>query len=153
MIPGARGCTPQACAFRDHHRELADLRANVFGLSTQSTAYQAEMAGRLHLPFPVLSDERLLLADALGLPTFEVDGMRLLRRPTMVLRRGTVEAVFHPVTHPERNTGDVVAWLAAHPGSRARRESLAQAMGGEGALPSRSASRILPRPSHASPTC
>ena len=87
-IPGARGCTPQSCAFRDHHRELADLGAEVYGLSTQTTDYQREMAERLHLPFEVLSDARFALTDALRLPTFEVDGMRLIKRLTLVIETG-----------------------------------------------------------------
>src|SRR3984893_8045472 len=79
-IPGARGCTPQACSFRDHHQELSELRAEVFGISTQTTEYQREMAGRLRLPFEILSDAEFKLCDALRLPTFEVDGTRLLTR-------------------------------------------------------------------------
>ena len=115
VIPGARGCTPQACAFRDHHRDLAGLQADVLGLSTQSTLYQQEMVSRLHLPFPVLSDEQLQLADALGLPTFEVDGMRLIRRLTLIARTGRIEEFFYPVLQPERSAEDVVDWLKAHP--------------------------------------
>lgn len=111
-IPGARGCTPQACAFRDHHRELADLGARVYGLSTQSTAYQQEMAERLHLPFEVLSDEDFALTEALGLPTFEVEGMRLLKRITLIAREGLIEKVFYPVFPPDRNAGEVIAWLS-----------------------------------------
>ena len=93
-IPGARGCTPQSCAFRDHHRELADLGAEVYGLSTQTTDYQREMAERLHLPFEVLSDARFALTDALRLPTFEVDGMRLIKRLTLIVRDQRIEHVF-----------------------------------------------------------
>ena len=115
VIPGARGCTPQACTFRDHHGELAALGAAVYGLSTQAMAYQAEMAERLHLPFAVLSDARFELTDALGLPTFTVDGMRLLQRLTLVIRGNRIEEVFHPVPHPERNAADVLTWLRAHP--------------------------------------
>ncbi|MEX2599795.1 MAG: peroxiredoxin, partial [Dehalococcoidia bacterium] len=85
MIPGARGCTPQACSFRDHHAEMAALGAQVFGLSTQTTGYQREMAERLHLPFEVLSDAAFELSDALRLPTFQVDGMRLVKRLTLVV--------------------------------------------------------------------
>lgn len=114
-IPGARGCTPQACSFRDHHRDLAALGAAVFGLSTQPTAYQQEMAARLQLPFAVLSDERFMLTDALGLPTFEVEGMRLIRRLTLVIRDGIIEAVFHPVRQPERNAAQVAEWLESNP--------------------------------------
>ncbi len=115
VIPGARGCTPQACAFRDHHAELRHLGADVFGLSTQSTAYQKEMVARLHLPFAVLSDSKLEFVDALGLPTFTVDGVRLVKRITLILRGPTIEAVLYPVLQPERNAEDVLTWLAAHP--------------------------------------
>jgi peroxiredoxin len=115
VIPGARGCTPQACTFRDHHKELEAREAQVFGLSTQSTEYQQEMAERLHLPFAVLSDAQFKLTDTLGLPTFEVDGMRLIERLTLVTRHVTVEAVLYPVREPERSAADVIAWLDAHP--------------------------------------
>ena len=96
-IPGARGCTPQSCAFRDRHAEILALNAQVFGVSTQSTEYQNEMAERLHLPFPVLSDHRLEFCEALGLPTFTVEGNRLLKRVTMISRSGVIEAVHYPV--------------------------------------------------------
>lgn len=115
MIPGARGCTPQSCGFRDHHRELEDLGAEVYGLSTQTTAFQREMAERLHLPFPVLSDHEMRLTGALGLPTFEAAGMTLIKRLTLVLRAGAIEQVFYPVYPPDRNAKDVVDWLAGHP--------------------------------------
>ena len=115
VIPGARGCTPQACTFRDHHHELAGLQTAVFGLSTQSTPYQQEMVSRLHLPFQVLSDERLEFADALRLPTFEVDGMRLIKRLTIIVRAGRIEEIFHPVLYPERNAEEVINWLKKHP--------------------------------------
>jgi peroxiredoxin len=114
LIPGARGCTPQACAFRDHHGELTQLGARVFGLSTQDTAYQAEAVERLHLPFPLLSDEHLALATALRLPTFTVAGQRLLRRLTFVVLDGRVEHVWYPVFPPDTHAGEVVAWLDAH---------------------------------------
>jgi peroxiredoxin len=91
------------------------LYAEVFGLSTQSTFYQQEMVSRLHLPFPVLSDEQLQLADALVLPTFEVDGMRLIKRLTLIAHAGRIEEVFYPVVDPERSAEDVVDWLTAHP--------------------------------------
>jgi peroxiredoxin len=114
LIPGARGCTPQSCAFRDHFAELKALGVNrLFGLSTQDTAYQREAAERLHLPFPILSDERFELTGALRLPTFETSGMTLLKRLALVLKDGTIEHVFYPVFPPDRNAGDVVAWLAA----------------------------------------
>ena len=116
-IPGARGCTPQSCAFRDHHAELRALGARVFGLSTQDTAYQQEAAGRLHLPFPLLSDADLRLIRALNLPTFTIDslpGQTLLKRLTLILRDGRIEHVFYPVFPPDQNAADVVAWLTAH---------------------------------------
>jgi peroxiredoxin len=101
-IPGARGCTPQSCAFRDLFAELrAAGAASVFGLSTQDTAYQQEAAARLHLPFPLLSDAGLHLADALRLPRFTVEGRVLLKRLTLILRAGTVEAVHYPVFPPD----------------------------------------------------
>jgi peroxiredoxin len=113
LIPGARGCTPQACAFRDHFAELRGLGvAQLFGLSTQDTAYQAEAAARLHLPFALLSDAGFALTDALRLPTFETNGMRLLRRLTMILRDGTVENVFYPVFPPDQAAAAVMAWLS-----------------------------------------
>jgi peroxiredoxin len=114
-IPGARGCTPQSCAFRDHHRELADLGAEVYGLSTQTTEYQREMAERLHLPFEVVSDARFELTDALRLPTFEVDGMRLIKRLTLVVRDGRIEHVFYPVFPPNESAAQVIDWLEDHP--------------------------------------
>jgi peroxiredoxin len=111
-IPGARGCTPQSCAFRDHHQELRALGAAVFGLSTQDTAYQREAAERLHLPFELLSDARLELARALRLPTFQVAGMTLIKRLTLVVADGVIEKVFYPVFPPDANAGAVIAWLA-----------------------------------------
>ncbi|WP_119459859.1 peroxiredoxin [Rhodospirillaceae bacterium SYSU D60014] len=115
MIPGARGCTPEACSFRDHSRELAELGAGLFGLSTQTTAYQQEMVQRLHLPFEVLSDHELRLTKALGLPVLEVAGMVLMKRLTLVLRAGRIERVFYPVFPPDRHAEEVVAWLGSHP--------------------------------------
>ena len=115
MIPGARGCTPQACAFRDHHRELAELGAEVYGLSTQTTGYQREMAERLHLPFEVLSDASFALTDALRLPTFEADGMRLLKRLTLIVRDQRIEHVFYPVFPPDQSADQVMGWLRRHP--------------------------------------
>jgi len=113
MIPGARGCSPQSCAFRDHFAELKRLGvAQVFGLSTQDTAYQKEAAERLHLPFPLLSDAALALARALRLPTFEVDAMTLLKRVTLVIDSGRITHVFYPVFPPDQNAALVVEWLA-----------------------------------------
>jgi peroxiredoxin len=111
-IPGARGCTPQSCAFRDHHTELRELGAEVFGLSTQSTEAQREFAERVHLPYALLSDAGLELARALRLPTFETSGLTLLRRLTLIVRDGIIEHVFHPVFPPDRNAADVLHWLA-----------------------------------------
>jgi peroxiredoxin len=114
-IPGARGCTPQSCAFRDHHGDLKRAgAAQVFGLSTQDTAYQREAAERLHLPFELLSDERLELARALKLPTFEIAGMTLIKRMALIARDGSIEKVFYPVFPPDRNAGDVLDWLLAN---------------------------------------
>ncbi|SDR18772.1 Peroxiredoxin [Rhizobiales bacterium GAS191] len=115
LIPGARGCTPQSCGFRDHHAELAALGAAVFGLSTQTSDYQREMSERLHLPFEVLSDAKFELCDALRLPSFEVDGVRLLKRLTMILRGARIEHVHYPVFPPNESAAEVLAWLAAHP--------------------------------------
>ncbi|MGO3929305.1 peroxiredoxin [Rhodopseudomonas pseudopalustris] len=116
LIPGARGCTPQTCAFRDLFAELKAAGASqVFGLSTQSTAYQAEMAARLHLPFPVLSDEQLELTHALRLPVFEVAGLTLIRRLALIIDNGRITKVFYPVFPPDRNAGEVFAWLKANP--------------------------------------
>src|SRR5215472_7059311 len=116
QIPGARGCTPQSCGFRDHHAELAALGAGVFGLSTQTSEYQREMAQRLHLPFEVLSDADLRLAWALSLPLFEVEGMQLIKRLTLVVRDGTIEHVFYPVFPPDRSAAEVMDWLRAAKG-------------------------------------
>jgi peroxiredoxin len=114
-IPGARGCTPQSCGFRDHHLDLSQLQADVFGLSTQTTEYQHEMADRLHLPFEILSDHEFKLCDALTLPTFEVDGMRLVKRLTLLVRGGRIEHVFYPVFPPNESADQVVRWLGNHP--------------------------------------
>ena len=111
-IPGARGCTPQSCAFRDHFTELRGLGvAHLFGLSTQDSAYQREAAERLHLPFPLLSDERLTFTEAAGLPTFETSSMVLLRRLTMIVDDGRVTKVFYPVFPPDRSADEVLDWL------------------------------------------
>jgi peroxiredoxin len=115
MIPGARGCTPQTCAFRDLFAELkAAGAAHVFGLSTQSNAYQTEMAARLHLPFPVLSDEKLEMTRALNLPTMEVAGLTLIKRLALIVDDARITHVFYPVFPPDRNAGDVLAWLKAN---------------------------------------
>ena len=115
-IPGARGCTPQSCAFRDHFSELSAAGADqVFGLSTQDSAYQAEAVQRLHLPFAILSDESLALAKAIGLPTMQVADLTLLKRLAMVIDDGRITKVFYPVFPPDRNAGDVLAWLRDNP--------------------------------------
>jgi len=118
MIPGARGCTPQTCSFRDL---FADLKAagaqGVFGLSSQSTAYQREMVERLHVPFAVLSDEKLALTRAMRLPTMDVAGQTLIKRFALVIDDGRITKVFYPVFPPYRNAGDVLAWLQANPRS------------------------------------
>ena len=111
QIPGARGCTPQSCAYRDLAAELAALGARIFGLSTQDNAYQQEAVERLHLPFPLLSDERLALTTALSLPTFEVDGMTLVKRLTLIIDDGAIETVFYPVFPPDADAANVAAWL------------------------------------------
>jgi len=112
-IPGARGCTPQSCAFRDHHAELRSLGARIFGISAQDSAFQKKIAERLHLPFELLSDEDLILAKALSLPTFEVAGLRLLRRLTLIVADGQIQKVFYPVFPPDKNAEEVVQWLSA----------------------------------------
>jgi peroxiredoxin len=113
-IPGARGCTPQSCSFRDHFGELQRLGvAHLFGLSTQDTAYQQEAATRLHLPFVILSDEKLALTKALNLPTFTTSGMTLLKRMALVIDDGVITKTFYPVFPPDKNAEEVVVWLAA----------------------------------------
>lgn len=114
-IPGARGCTPQTCGYRDHHAELMLLGVHVYGLSTQSSAYQAEMAQRLALRFEILSDDNFSFVNAMRLPTFEAAGLRLVKRLTLVIRDGHVEKVFYPVFPPERSAEDVLAWLRQNP--------------------------------------
>ena len=118
-IPGARGCTPQSCGFRDHHAELRSLGASaVYGLSTQTTDYQHEVVERLHLPFPLLSDSALAFTRALRLPTFEFEPYRdessiHLKRMALVIRDGRIEKVFYPVFPPDRNAADVMEWFRA----------------------------------------
>ena len=115
-IPGARGCTPQTCSFRDHYQDILSLGADVFGLSAQTPEVQQEMVGRLHVPFAVLSDEKLLLSRALKLPTFEVqtydkETLVLIKRLTLIIKHGVIERVFYPVFPPNQNPDDVIAWL------------------------------------------
>jgi peroxiredoxin len=112
-IPGARGCTPQSCAYRDSLAEFEALGATVVGLSAQSAAEQIEFAEREHIPFPLLSDPGLILAERLGLPTFEAGGMTLYRRLTIVAAARTIDRAFYPVFPPDRDASEVLAWLAA----------------------------------------
>lgn len=113
-IPGARGCTPQSCSFRDHFAELKERGVkNLFGLSTQDTEYQQEAVERLHLPFSLLSDENLELTRALNLPTFEADGSTLIKRMTLIVRDGKIGHVFYPVFPPDRSAADVMEWLSS----------------------------------------
>ena len=113
-IPGARGCTPETCGFRDHHKDLAKLHTEVFGVSTQDTPYQQEMVKRLEVPFEVLSDDHLLLTRALNLPTFTVDGTTLMKRLTLVVKHARIEHVFYPVFPPDKHAEEVIAWLKHH---------------------------------------
>jgi peroxiredoxin len=110
-IPGARGCTPQSCGFRDHNAELASLGATVYGLSTQTSDYQKEARERLNLPFELLSDHELHLKRLLRLPTFVAAGMELYKRMALVVENGRIRKVFYPVFPPEENAAEVVAWL------------------------------------------
>ena len=119
-IPGARGCTPESCGFRDLHAELlAAGAARVLGLSSQSTGRQAEAVSRLQLPFAILSDEELALIRALGLPAFTADGMTLYRRLTMIVAGGVIEHVFYPVFPPDKHAAEVLGWLQANPAASA----------------------------------
>ena len=115
LIPGARGCTPQACDFRDHHGDLEAAGARVLGLSTQDTEYQREAVERLHLPFAILSDADLVLTRALSLPILEVAGQVLVRRLTLVVDDGVVTKVWYPVFPPHTHAEDVLAWLRSNP--------------------------------------
>ena len=111
-IPGARGCTPQSCSFRDHFAELGQLGvADLFGLSTQDSDYQREAAERLHLPFPILSDVAFALTRAIRLPTFTAGGMTLLKRMALVVEDGVIVKVFYPVFPPDKSAEEVIAWL------------------------------------------
>jgi peroxiredoxin len=111
-IPGARGCTPQSCSFRDHFAELKQLGVtHVFGLSTQDSAYQCEAVERLKLPFPILSDRYLSLARAVKLPTFTIASMVLLKRMVLVIDAGVIAKVFYPVFPPDKSAEEVIAWL------------------------------------------
>ena len=113
-IPGARGCTPQACAFRDHQAELKQLGAEVFGVSSQALVDQKEAHTRLHLPFELLNDEHFALTHAMRLPTFDYAGLRLIKRLTIIAKDGFIRKVFYPVFPPDENAGAVITWLATH---------------------------------------
>jgi peroxiredoxin len=115
-IPGARGCTPQGCSYRDALVEFERLGAKVVGISAQTAAEQAEFAGREHIPFPLISDPDLRLAEALRLPTFEVDGARLYKRLTLVVEAGEIVKVFYPVFPPDRDAAAVLGWLRSRRG-------------------------------------
>jgi peroxiredoxin len=115
-IPGARGCTTEACDFRDHHEDLAAAgAARVFGLSSQDGAYQKEVVDRLRLPFRMLSDSGFRLAEGLGLPTFEAGGTRLYKRLTLIISDGRIEHVFYPIFPPNEHARQVLAWLLDNP--------------------------------------
>ncbi|MEV0703823.1 MerR family transcriptional regulator [Saccharopolyspora sp. NPDC050389] len=115
-IPGARGCTPEACGFRDHYQDLLTAGvAGVFGLSSQDTDYQREVVERLHLPFQMLSDPTWSLADALNLPTFEASGLTLYKRLTLIIRDGAIEHVFYPIFPPSEHADQVLTWLQDNP--------------------------------------
>ncbi len=111
QIPGARGCTPQSCSFRDHYQEIKELDSQVFGLSTQSTDYQLEAVNRLHLPFPLVSDENIDFINKLSLPTLKVDGMVLSKRITIIAYDGIITKVFYPVFPPNENANQVIGYL------------------------------------------
>lgn len=116
-IPGARGCTPETCGFRDHYQELQSLGANVYGCSTQTTEYQQEFVDRLHLPFDILSDDKLELLKSLQLPYFtlsELDNVPLIKRLTIIIRDGKIEHVFYPIFPPDKHSQEVLNWLKEH---------------------------------------
>ena len=114
-IPGARGCTPQSLAFRDQHDDIRALHADVVGISTQTPEDQTEITGRLSLPFPLLSDAEHRFAESLNLPTFKVDGSRMIRRLTLIVTEGMIDHVFYPVFPPDKAAEEVIVWLLAHP--------------------------------------
>ena len=114
QIPGARGCTPQSCAFRDHYQELQALGAEIIGLSVQSTEYQKEMADRLHLPFPVVSDVDYQFQQALNMPTFIAAGMTLLKRVTLIANDGVIVGVHYPIFPSDSDAPWVVDFLKNH---------------------------------------
>ena len=110
-IPGARGCTPQSCSFRDHYADLLELGTNVYGVSAQSSEDQKEAVQRLQLPFDLLSDNNFELATALSLPTFTYNSLRLIKRLTLIIKNGSIRKVFYPVFPPNANAANVIAWL------------------------------------------
>jgi peroxiredoxin len=116
QIPGARGCTPQSCSFRDHYQELQELGAEVLALSVQSTEYQKEMVDRLHLPFQVVSDVNYQFQKALNLPTFVAAGMKLLKRVTLIANNGVIEAVHYPIFPSDSDPSWVIDYLKSHRG-------------------------------------
>lgn len=114
LIPGARGCTPQACSYRDHYSEIKAAGADyLFGLSTQDTAYQAEVVERLHLPFPLLSDADLHLTQAVNLPVFNAGGLTLIKRMTLIIENGVIIKIMSEIPDPAKNAEEVLAWLSA----------------------------------------
>ena len=113
-IPGARGCTPQSCAYRDHYRELHELGAAIYGLSTQPTDYQREAVSRLHLPFELLSEAAGEFSARLRLPWFEVAGVRLLKRLTLIIRQGRIAVCIYPVFPPDKDAETVMTWIRDH---------------------------------------
>ncbi|CAF1046269.1 unnamed protein product [Adineta ricciae] len=117
-IPGARGCTPESCAFRDHYKELQELGANVYGCSTQTTEYQQEVVDRLHLPFDLLSDAELKLMNHLKLPYFtlaELDNVPLIKRLTIIVKDNKIEHVFYPIFPSDKHAAEVLNWLKQNP--------------------------------------
>ncbi len=113
-MPGARGCTPQACGFSNHYQQLEDLNTQVYGLSSQSTEYQRELKNRLHLPFDLLSDSDFLLRNTLRLPTFKVNELLLYKRLTLIIEQAVIQKVFYPVFPPDQNARQVINWLTSH---------------------------------------
>ena len=119
-IPGARGCTPESCSFRDHHAEILEQGADVIGLSTQSTDYQKEVRDRLHLPFDLLSDKDFAFTESLSLPTFTVESLRLLRRLTLIVENGVIVHVFYPIFPPHEHPDEVIAFLRTRNGMKTK---------------------------------
>lgn len=113
-IPGARGCTPQSCAFRDFYSEFNEIGASIYGVSSQAHSEQVEALNRLHLPFPLISDSSFELAEALNLPTFTYNSLKLIKRLTLIIKDGVISKVFYPVFPPNENAANVIAWLKEH---------------------------------------